>query len=118
MAGVLKKSTNLTRVAVALNPHHTLGVLYSKILRAVDKMPKDYPYRINTEKIVKERAAHVKNNPKVPDLENAINCGQAEELILQAENELHLARKFLGWKPWEPLVQEAPANQWTWPPHK
>ncbi|XP_012261046.2 NADH dehydrogenase [ubiquinone] 1 alpha subcomplex subunit 5 [Athalia rosae] len=118
MAGVLKKSTLLTRVPVAVNPHHTLGVLYSKILRAIDKMPKDYPYRINTETIIKERAAHVKNNPVVADFEKAIDCGQAEELIIQAESELQLARKFLGWKPWEPLVQEAPANQWMWPPTK
>lgn len=52
----------------------------------------------------------------VETLEKTINNGQAEELILQAERELVLARKMLGWKPWEPLVRQPPPTQWQWPP--
>ena len=55
-------------------------------------------------------------NKDVKALEKAIGCGQAEELILQAEKELMLARKMLGWKPWDSLVKKAPSNQWQWPP--
>lgn len=54
----------------------------------------------------------------VDALEKHINCGQIEEVILQAENELVLARKMLGWKPWEPLLRKEPAGQWLWPPTK
>lgn len=54
----------------------------------------------------------------VYEIEQKINCGQAEELIIQAENELNLARKMLNWKPWEPLVAKPPKGQWDWPPAK
>ena len=55
-----KVSTNLTRLAVAKNPHHLLGVFYTKSLRALAKMPSDYAYRKHTEQILLERAEMVK----------------------------------------------------------
>ncbi|XP_035913636.1 NADH dehydrogenase [ubiquinone] 1 alpha subcomplex subunit 5 [Anopheles stephensi] len=116
MAGVIKKATGLTGLNVAKNPHHTLTALYNKILRAVSKMPQDAAYRRYTEQIVSERAKIVATTPNVLEIEQKINCGQVEELIVQAENELTLARKMLGWKPWEPLAKQAPASQWAWPP--
>ena len=52
MAGVgAKLSTNLACLAVARNPHHSLGVLYSKTLRALAKMPNEYAYRKHTEQV-------------------------------------------------------------------
>ena len=62
-----------------------------------------------------ERAAMVKSTQDIQELETKIGCGQIEEVLIQAQNELHLARKTLEWKSWEPLVAEPAPNQWKWP---
>lgn len=49
------QSTNLTGLAVCKNPHLELVPLYNRILRVLQKMPNDYAYRKETEKIVKDR---------------------------------------------------------------
>uniref|UniRef100_UPI00063BFF93 NADH dehydrogenase [ubiquinone] 1 alpha subcomplex subunit 5 isoform X2 n=1 Tax=Odobenus rosmarus divergens TaxID=9708 RepID=UPI00063BFF93 len=85
MAGLLKKTTGLVGLAVCESPHERLRIFM------------------------------VKAEPDVKKLEDQLQGGQLEEVILQAENELSLARKMLQWKPWEPLVEEPPANQWKWP---
>lgn len=116
MSGAIKRTTGLTGLAVAAHPHHTLCVLYNKILRTLEKMPESAAYRRHTEQVISERAKILKENEEVQVVEKKVGCGQVEELIVQAENELILARKMLTWKPWEPLMKEAPPNQWTWPP--
>ncbi|XP_012356162.1 NADH dehydrogenase [ubiquinone] 1 alpha subcomplex subunit 5-like isoform X2 [Nomascus leucogenys] len=47
---------------------------------------------------------------RIKKSEDQLQGGQIEEVILQAKNELSLARKMMQWKPWE-----TPANQWKWP---
>lgn len=113
-----KLTTGLTGLAVASNPYHTLSALYGKILRALSKMPQDASYRKYTEKVVQNRLKAVEAHKDVSGLEKEIASGQVEELIMQAENELILARKMLGWKPWESLVKPPPQKQWNWPPAK
>ncbi|XP_028668442.1 NADH dehydrogenase [ubiquinone] 1 alpha subcomplex subunit 5 [Erpetoichthys calabaricus] len=115
MAGVLKKTTGLVGLAISQNPHERLKVLYTKILASLQVIPKDAAYRKYTEQIVNNRLDMVKSEPNIENLERKINCGQIEEVIQQAENELSLSRKMAEWKPWEPLIEEAPENQWKWP---
>ncbi|XP_006024580.1 NADH dehydrogenase [ubiquinone] 1 alpha subcomplex subunit 5 isoform X2 [Alligator sinensis] len=100
MAGLLKKH---------------LRILYTKLTAVLQNIPKDAAYRKYTEAIINERLNMVKTEPDVQKLENKINGGQIEEVILQAENELNLARKMAQWKPWEPLIEEPPSDQWKWP---
>ena len=65
--------------------------------------------------IINERAALVKAISCPKELEEKIGCGQVEEVIVQAENELVLARAILETKAWEPLVEEPRPTQWKWP---
>ncbi|XP_054278188.1 NADH dehydrogenase [ubiquinone] 1 alpha subcomplex subunit 5 [Macrosteles quadrilineatus] len=115
---VLKETTGLTGLKVSKNPIHELSVLYGKTLRVLQKMPEEAAYRKYTEEIVSQKNNVVQNAKSVADIESQINCGQVEELIIQAENELTLSRKMLTWRPWEPLAKPPPPHQWTWPPVK
>ena len=85
MASAAKATTNLTRLAVAKNPHHVLGVLYSKSLRALAKMPSDYAYRKHTEQIITERAELTKAT-KVSML-NQLHLPISETLSINAPGE-------------------------------
>ncbi|XP_050792347.1 NADH dehydrogenase [ubiquinone] 1 alpha subcomplex subunit 5 isoform X2 [Gopherus flavomarginatus] len=109
------QTTGLVGLAVAENPHEHLRILYTKILAALQDIPKDAAYRKYTEQIVNERFNMVKTEPNVQKLEDKMKSGQIEEVIIQAESELSLARKMAQWKPWEPLVEEPPTDQWRWP---
>ncbi|ESN92129.1 hypothetical protein HELRODRAFT_181748 [Helobdella robusta] len=115
MAGLLKKTTGLTGLAVAKDPHKSLVILYDKLLAVLQKMPASAGYRQKTQIIIQDRLAAVHSEPNIAKLEAKINGGMAEELIVQAEKELTLARKMLEWKPWEGPVKEPPHNQWKWP---
>ncbi|TEA34607.1 hypothetical protein DBR06_SOUSAS16210014, partial [Sousa chinensis] len=114
-AGLLKKTTGLVGLAVCESPHERLKILYTKILDVLGQIPKNAAYRKYTEQITNERLSMVKAEPNVKKLEEQLQGGQIEEVILQAENELSLARKMVQWRPWEPLVEEPLANQWKWP---
>uniref|UniRef100_A0A5F9C6N0 NADH dehydrogenase [ubiquinone] 1 alpha subcomplex subunit 5 n=1 Tax=Oryctolagus cuniculus TaxID=9986 RepID=A0A5F9C6N0_RABIT len=109
------QTTGLVGLAVCESPHERLRILYTKILDVVQQMPKNAAYRKYTEQITNEKLSMVKVESDVKKLEDQLQGGQIEEVILQAENELSLARKMMQWKPWEPLVEEPPANQWKWP---
>ncbi|XP_063097439.1 NADH dehydrogenase [ubiquinone] 1 alpha subcomplex subunit 5 isoform X2 [Cavia porcellus] len=108
-------TTGLVGLAVCETPHERLRILYTKILDVLDQIPKNAAYRKYTEQITNDRLATVKAEQDIKKLEDRLQLGQIEEVILQAESELSLARKMIQWKPWEPLVEEPPANQWKWP---
>ena len=112
---ILKKSTGITGLAVARDPHHSLKVLYSKILKTLENFPAHSAYKKHTQSLVEKRLSLVNEEKNIAKLEEKIKAGQIEEVIKQAESELILSRKLLEWKAWEPLVSQPPANQWKWP---
>lgn len=56
----------------------------------------------------------VESTEDVAEIEKKLNCGQIEELIMQAEDELKLVGKMEEWKPWEPLEVPVPKGQWEY----
>ncbi|KAL3320409.1 ndufa5, NADH-ubiquinone oxidoreductase subunit [Cichlidogyrus casuarinus] len=112
----LKKSTYLAGLAVSKTPHASLMALYNRTLKVLQTMPTDYAYRKATEDLVKTRLNLVKQHQNVEELEHQINAGQIEEVIVQAQREYDLCRDLLKWQPWQPLIEDAPTNQWKWPP--
>ena len=114
-SNVVKESTRLAGLAVSKNPHHSLTVLYEKLLKTLNKMPDNSVYKQQTKQLVENRFNLVKTVQDPKELETKINSGQIEEVIKQAEYELILSRKMLDWKPWEPLISQAPKDQWKWP---
>ncbi|XP_071816437.1 NADH dehydrogenase [ubiquinone] 1 alpha subcomplex subunit 5-like [Apostichopus japonicus] len=115
MAGPLKRTTGLVGLAVEAKPLERLKLVYEKVLGALQEIPKESGYREYTEQMVKDRMIMIEKDADVSKIENKLNVGQIEEVIRQADDELSLARKIVGWKVWEPLKEEAPPNQWKWP---
>ncbi|KAI6175633.1 putative NADH dehydrogenase [ubiquinone] 1 alpha subcomplex subunit 5 [Aphelenchoides bicaudatus] len=113
--GFKKKTTGLTGLFVNEHPHHTLSVVYGRILRALQEVPADYVYRKHTEELVKHRLALVEQEPDIEKLEEKIGMGLLEEVIEQAEFELDALRSIIENRAWEPLVGKPDANQWRWP---
>lgn len=112
MAEYTKKATQLVGLAVAKTPRKTLVDLYKQTLVVLGSMPATSTYRKQTEHITKERMDLVNAEEDVVKLEHKINCGQIEEVILQAKNELSLAQQWQDWKAWEAPETSAPAGQW------
>ena len=53
----------------------------------------DNENRKHTESLINERVAIMKQSSSIEEAEKRIGMGQIEEVIIQAENELMLARK-------------------------
>ena len=115
MAGFIKKTTGLTGLAADPLASQKLQRLYKATLKALGSMPGSYPYRRSTEQLINDRLNIIQTELDPVQVEKKINSGQLEELVLQAEREFHLAKNMLIWKTWEPLIEEAPKNQWKWP---
>jgi len=89
-SGAYKKAfTGLTGMAVSRNPTHTLGVLYSKNLRALAKMPADFPYRKHTEALINERVSIMKNAATI-EMVLWISLN-AEKCISQIKSEVNIS---------------------------
>lgn len=115
MAGAIKKTTGLAGLVVAENAHGKLSHLYKRLKKVLALMPDESVYKKSTMAIIDSRQKVIESTDVIDKIEKEIGAGQIEELIHQAENEIILARSLNSYRPWEPLVEQAPKNQWKWP---
>lgn len=99
------KTTSLLRWA-GCESAERLRIWYTKMLDVLEEMPKNVAYRKYTKQTTSGKLDIFKVKPDVKKLEDHLQGGQIEEMILQAENELNLVRIMVQWKPWEPFMEE------------
>ncbi|KNC47935.1 NADH dehydrogenase 1 alpha subcomplex subunit 5 [Thecamonas trahens ATCC 50062] len=101
LSTVVKRTTGIVGLPVAHNAQKTLTALYAQTLEALEALPETAQYRVNVEQMTRTRLDAVKKATSVQELEEMVNAGQVEELIVAAKNELKLIPKIAAGKPWE-----------------
>ena len=107
--------TGIVGREIVKDPYFTLSKLYNTTLDELKTLPESYPYRVETERLTKERMSLLEKAKSVVEFEKALNARCIENVIQEAKSELLLIRKLPGWAPWEGLVENAPEEQWKWP---
>ena len=85
-----------------------------RTINVLSKFPKDSNYAQVMTRYTREQLRMVVSSKDVPNYEKR-SGKQIEEVLQQARYELQLAEEMIKYQIWEPLVEEPPAEQWTWP---
>ncbi|KAJ2235980.1 hypothetical protein GGF40_002356 [Coemansia sp. RSA 1286] len=110
-----KVTTGIVGIPVNPNARPQLIALYKKTLDELKaKIPESAAYRQSVETITKQRLSIVEQHEDAARIEELINCGQIEELVDQAQDEIGLISRMAEWKAWEPLEEPAPPRQWEY----
>lgn len=99
-----KTSTGLVGLDVDHDAVPKMIVGYQALLDklAASDMPPDAQYRINVEQIARYRIKAAQENLDDPEkVEELCNCGQVEELVIQADNEMIVMDMYLRNRWWE-----------------
>jgi NADH dehydrogenase (ubiquinone) 1 alpha subcomplex subunit 5 len=83
-------------------------------LTAASRLPSTAVFRQAVESLTQHRLSVVQSTENISEIEEKLDAGQIEEVILQAEDELKLIAKMEEWKPWEPLEVAIPKGQWDY----
>ena len=69
---------------------------------AASDLPETAQYRVDVEKIARYRIKVAMENPEDPEMvEDLCQCGQVEELVQQAEDEMEVLDMYLKERLWE-----------------
>lgn len=106
--------TGITGIYQHPNPRPALLALYDATLKELEKFPKDSVYRQSVEGITQTRKEVVEQNEIHEVIESKIGGGLIEEVVIQAGEELELAKFLAEHKPWEELIEKPDEGQWKY----
>ncbi|CAM9210160.1 unnamed protein product [Laminaria digitata] len=111
---VKKTSTGLVGLAVDVNGRANFIAMQRQILAKIKIIPEHAQYRKDVEAISNYRLKLATETEDEEAIEDEINHGQLEELIMDGKNELKLIDKYAEWRLWEAveeLNKEMPERQ-------
>jgi len=95
-ARAVKETTGIVGLDVVPNAREVLIGLYTRTLKEMEAVPKDEGYRKAVESFTNHRLQICQEEDDWKRIEDRIGCGQVEELIEEAEDELKLIAKMIG----------------------
>nr|XP_051715420.1 NADH dehydrogenase [ubiquinone] 1 alpha subcomplex subunit 5-like [Oryctolagus cuniculus] len=107
-------NTGPVGLAVCDRPHERLRRLDTKLRDGLEQTRRSAAYRKYTEQVTSQKLSVVKVESGIKKLQDQLWDGQIEELILQAEEDLSLARQMMQWQQGELRAQDPPANLRKW----
>ncbi|XP_010482661.1 PREDICTED: probable NADH dehydrogenase [ubiquinone] 1 alpha subcomplex subunit 5, mitochondrial [Camelina sativa] len=96
----VKETTGIVGLDVVPNARVVLIDLYNKTLKEIQAVPEDEGYRKSVEAFTRHRLSVCKEEEDWEVIEKRLGCGQVEELIEEARDELTLIGKMIEWDPW------------------
>ncbi|KAL4575838.1 hypothetical protein LXL04_011925 [Taraxacum kok-saghyz] len=100
MMAKVKETTGIVGLEVVPNAREVLIGLYDKTLKEIQRVPEDEGYRKAVESFTRHRLTVCKEEEDWEAIEKRLGCGQVEELIEEAQDELKLIDKMIEWDPW------------------
>ncbi|KAG5533807.1 hypothetical protein RHGRI_027862 [Rhododendron griersonianum] len=96
----VKETTGIVGLEVVPNARDVLISLYGKTLKEIQTVPEDEGYRKAVESFTRHRLKVCQEEQDLETIEKRLGCGQVEELIEEAQDELQLIAKMIEWDPW------------------
>ncbi|XP_038988827.1 probable NADH dehydrogenase [ubiquinone] 1 alpha subcomplex subunit 5, mitochondrial [Phoenix dactylifera] len=96
----VKETTGIVGLEVVPNAREVLISLYKRTLKEIQAVPENEGYRKAVESFTRHRLQVCQDEEDWEMIEKRIGCGQVEELIEEAQDELKLIDKMIEWDPW------------------
>ncbi|MFS7949691.1 putative NADH dehydrogenase [ubiquinone] 1 alpha subcomplex subunit 5 [Helianthus anomalus] len=96
MMAKVKETTGIVGLEVVPNAREVLIDLYNKTLTEIQRVPEDEGYRKAVESFTRHRLSVCEQEEDWESIEKKLGCGQVEELIEEARDELKLIDKMIG----------------------